>query len=225
MLHNEDKSVLLKLAYADSSDSDLSPYVSNDPQKLRGTIEIDDGIYFERNTSTATKISILRKLFKAYDANTEDLIFFLRDAADVSVEEKGTRHELRRRYWKYALDYIHEAHGEHGSFSNVNTSKENWISGFVGISGVSINCTANYDCARVEFYLGSSVKETNKARFDEGKLGKSLEWLRSDDTKASFVLTRLPEVSIKNETDWTMMAKFHAEWSKKFYDVLVPYLK
>lgn len=235
MLHNEDKSVLLKLAYADSSDGDLSAYVSNDPQKLRGTIEIDNGIYFERNTSTATKISILRKLFKAYDANTEDLIFFLRDATEVSTEEeKGTRYELRRRYWKYALDYIHEAHGEHGSFSNVNPSKENWISGFVGISGVSINCTANYDCARVEFYLGSSVKETNKARFDflyqhkeeiESKLGKPLEWLRSDDTKAAFVLIRLPEVSIKNETDWIMMAKFHAEWSKKFYDVLVPYLK
>ena len=88
MLHAEDKSVLLKLAYADSSDSDLSPYVSNDPQKLRGTIEIDDGIYFERNTSTATKISILRKLFKAYDANAEDLIFFLRDATEVSTEEE-----------------------------------------------------------------------------------------------------------------------------------------
>lgn len=35
---------------------------------------------------------------------------------------------------------------------------------------------------------------------------------------------RLPNVSITNETDWTMMAKFHAEWSRKFYDVFVPYL-
>ena len=35
----------------------------------------------------------------------------------------------------------------------------------------------------------------------------------------------LPGVSIENETDWTQMAKFHAEWSKKFFDVIVPYLK
>ena len=31
--------------------------------------------------------------------------------------------------------------------------------------------------------------------------------------------------SIENETDWLQMAKFHAHWSKKFYDVIVPYLR
>lgn len=30
--------------------------------------------------------------------------------------------------------------------------------------------------------------------------------------------------SIENEIDWLQMARFHAEWSKKFYDVIVPYL-
>ena len=76
----------------------------------------------------------------------------------------------------------------------------------------------------MEIRIKKAIHKAEKPA-DESKLGKPLEWLRSDDTKASFVLTRLPEVSIKNETDWTMMAKFHAEWSKKFYDVLVPYLK
>ena len=33
------------------------------------------------------------------------------------------------------------------------------------------------------------------------------------------------DVSIENETDWLQMAKFHAHWSKKFYDVIVPYLR
>ena len=32
------------------------------------------------------------------------------------------------------------------------------------------------------------------------------------------------ETSIENETDWLQMAKFHAHWSKKFYDIIVPYL-
>jgi conserved hypothetical protein len=31
-------------------------------------------------------------------------------------------------------------------------------------------------------------------------------------------------VSIENEDDWPQMAKFHSEWSKKFYDVIVPYI-
>ncbi len=34
----------------------------------------------------------------------------------------------------------------------------------------------------------------------------------------------LENVSIENETDWLQMARFHAEWSKKFYDVLVLYV-
>ena len=32
-------------------------------------------------------------------------------------------------------------------------------------------------------------------------------------------------IGIKDETRWLQMAKFHAEWSKKIYDVFVPMLK
>ena len=32
-------------------------------------------------------------------------------------------------------------------------------------------------------------------------------------------------IGISDETNWTQMAKFHAEWSKKFYDVFVPLLQ
>ena len=194
-----------------------------------------DNIFVERNTSTATKISMLKKFFKAYGANPEDLLFYLKDETNsVKVEEAGTRYVLRRRYWAFALPYIQQAHGSHGSYSNSTSSKENWLSGFFGISGFNISCVANYDCARVEIVLFKPLKETNKEAFDflfghkekiETALGTSLNWLRSDDTKSSYVTIRLENVSIENETDWTQMAKFHAEWSKKFYDVFVPYLK
>ena len=35
---------------------------------------------------------------------------------------------------------------------------------------------------------------------------------------------QIDNVSIENEEDWPQMAKFHADWSKKFYDVIVPYI-
>ncbi len=35
---------------------------------------------------------------------------------------------------------------------------------------------------------------------------------------------QLDNVSIENETDWLRMARFHAEWTKKYYDVVVPYI-
>lgn len=233
ILHAEDKSVLSRLAY-----SNEEVYVSNKPQNLRNALEIDSNIFVEKNTSTSTKISMLHRFFKAYGANEEDLIFYLRDAnSGSSTQESGTRYELRRRYWAFALPYIQQAHDDgtgRSCFSGCTTSKENWLSGFFGIGGFNISCVANYNKARVDLTLANSNKERNKEAFDylyrhkteiEEKLGNQIEWLRSDNTKGSYIVIRLDGVSIENESDWTQMAKFHAEWSKKFYDVFVPYLK
>lgn len=238
ILHAEDKSVLSRLAYSKGENNDLDAYVSNKPQDLRNAIEIDTDIYVERNTSTSTKISMLRKFFKAYGANEEDLVFYLKDVNDDgTAQEAGTRYELRRRYWAFALPYIQQAHDDgtgHGCFSGCTTSKENWLSGFFGIGGFSLACVANYNKARVDLTLAHSNKERNKEAFDylyshkheiEAALGTQVDWLRSDDTKGSYIIIRLEGVSIENEADWTQMAKFQADWSKKFYDVFVPYLK
>lgn len=238
ILHAEDKSVLSRLAYSNGEINDLDVYVSNKPQDLRNALQIDVDIYVERNTSTSTKISMLRKFFKAYCANEEDLVFYLKDVNDDgTAQEAGTRYELRRRYWAFALPYIQQAHDDgtgHGCFSGCTTSKENWLSGFFGIGGFNLACVANYNKARVDLTLAHSNKERNKEAFDylyshkseiEAVLGTQISWQRSDDTKGSYIVIRLEGVSIENEADWTQMAKFHAEWSKKFYDVFVPYLK
>ena len=58
----------------------------------------------------------------------------------------------------------------------------------------------------------------------EVALDVPLIWNRGDDIKFSKISYQLDGVSIENETDWFQMAKFHAEWSKKFYDVIVPFL-
>lgn len=238
ILHAEDKSVLSKLAYSKGEFSGLETYVSSKPQDLRNALEIDTHIFIEKNTNTSTKVSLLRKFFKAYGANEADFVFYLKDTnEDTEVQEAGTRYELRRRYWAFALPYIQQAHDDgtgRGCFSGCTTSKENWLSGFFGIGGFNISCIANYNQARVDLTLANTSKEKNKEAFDylyghkteiEQKLGKQVEWLRSDNTKGSYIIFRLHGVSIENESDWTQMAKFHAEWSKKFYDVFVPYLK
>lgn len=235
ILHADDRSVLSVLAHTHNAENELDAYVSDNPAELRGPLQIEQGIYIERNTSTSTKISILRKFFKAYKANPEDLVFYLKDVnEDKTAGENGTVYELRRRYWAFALNYIRETHGEQGCFRNVNPSRDNWICGFFGIGGFNISCAANYDLARVELVLAKSEKPQNKDAYDyifarkqriEAELGVSLNWQRSNETKGSFISYKLENVSISNETDWTQMAKFQAEWSKKFYDVIVPYLR
>lgn len=234
ILHAEDKSVLSKLAYSTDANIELTVYVSNKVTDLRSALEIDDGIYLEKNTSTGVKLSMLRRFFKLYHAEPADLIMYLKDDTEENDENlAGTKYELRKRYWSFALEHIRKAHGDKGSFCNVNPSKENWINGFIGIGGFYICCVANYDSARVELYLGKTKKEENKAVFDklflvrseiETTIGVPLVWSRGDDIKSSKIYYELKNVSIENETDWIQMANFHALWSKKFYDVLVPYL-
>ena len=235
ILHAEDQTVLSKLAYADAEAVDLAVYVSTNKAELRGSSEVEEGLYIEKNTSTWMKVSILRRLFKLYNVDPTELVFYLRDETDesdpVDVSEKQA---LRKRYWTYALESIHASHAENGSFSNVNPSVQSWISGYFGISGFSITCTTSTSFAGVEIYLGNANRDRNKEAFDylfgfkdeiEAKLDTSLVWSRGEDTKSSKVHIRLHDVNIENEEDWVRMAKFHSEWSKKLYNVIVPYLR
>lgn len=230
ILYAEDKTIIAKLAV--SEEDGLATHFSYDANAYIKSAEVGDGINVWTNSNTQSKLSNLSKIFNLYGIDASELTFYLRDDNEDDDDEMGTRYEVRRKYWTYALDYIHEAHGD-GAFSNVNPSKENWINGFFGISGFSICCVANYDSARVEMYFGKADKEANKKAFDEllkykteieQKLGISLYWDRNDEIKASKVYCKLENVSVEKEVDWQQMAKFHADWSKKFYDVIVPYL-
>lgn len=230
ILYAEDKTIITKLAV--SSEDNIALHFSMNSTEFTKSVEIGDGIFVWTNTNTQSKLSVLKRIFKLYGADPSDLVFYLRDENGNAEDVAGTCNELRRRYWAFALEHIHEMHGD-ASFSNVHPSKENWISGFFGVSGFSLNCVANYDCARVEFWLGKADKDANKKAFDllyshkdeiESTLGISLKWNRNDDVKSSKIYCQLDNVSIENEVDWLQMARFHAEWSKKFFDVIVPYL-
>ena len=231
-LHQKDRSILAGLAYSTSGSMDLSNYVSNAEQGLRSALKIDDNIYVERNTSTVQKMSILRRLFALYDADPMDLVFFLKDEESEKAAE-ASRYDIRKRYWTYALPIIQKQHAHRGSFSNVSPGTSNTVSGFFGISGFKISCIANFDQARIDFYMGKSDAAKNKAAFDtlvahkgeiEQELGVSLTWERANEYKASWLCYHLKDVSIANESDWPRMAKFHAEWSDKICNAVLPYL-
>ncbi len=136
---------------------------------------------------------------------------------------------LRRRFWSYALPVIRQSN-ENKIFSNVSPGKVNWINGFFGINGFSLNCLACFDSARVELYMGNPDAEKNKKAFDyllanqaeiESQCGVQLDWNRGENIKSSKVSYQLKNVSIENEEDWPRMTEFLAEWSKKFYDGMV----
>lgn len=229
-LHQRDPSVLSRLAYS-SGGTDFSGYVSSSEAGLVSALKIDDKIFIERNTSTALKLSLLRRLFALYRADPLELVFYLRDPeADKAADY--SRYELRKRYWTYALPIIQKQHAHRGTYRNSHPNTSNNATGFFGISGFYISCVANVDCARVDFWMAKSDAAQNKAAFDmlcthkgeiEGELGVPLSWDRGEKCKASTVSYKLKDVSVTNEADWPRMAKFLAEWSDKLCNVILPY--
>ena len=235
MLHAEDGSVLTGLAYSSDSNMELSLHVSSNPAEFNSKVQIAQNIYVWTGTSTQNKLNTLRKFFQMFGADPTDLVFYLKEQNDTeSAEDMPERYEIRKRYWAFALPYIKAQFGTDGPFAKVNPSTTNWISGFFGVGGFNITCTANYDAAYVQLYLGKYDKAKNKEAFDylykrketiEKELGVSVKWERAEDKKASFITYKLSGVSVINETDWTQMAKFHAAWARKIYDTFLPVLK
>jgi len=230
LLHSEDKSVLSNLAYTSDDSVELAAHVSNDASAFSKSAEIEKGVYVWTNMNTQYKINTLRKFFVSYGKDPEDLVFYMKDEAEEESAIVGTRYEVRKKYWEFALPMIQEAHADTGCFSGSTGSKENWISGFYGIGGCGVNCVANFDGVRVEIYIGANDKAFNKKVFDklytykdtiESDLGVNLLWDRGEDKKSSKIYYELKGLSINDEIDWPRMAKFHAEWSKKMYDTIV----
>jgi hypothetical protein len=222
-LHAEDKSVLTKLAVTEDPGVDLSIHFSTSADSFTSYREIDNNIFVWTGTGTQYKVNVLKKLFPLFDIEPSELVFYLRGDLTNTTNDRG-RFLVRRRYWAYSLPNIRE---KSGIFNNVNPSKDNWINGYLGISGVHVTCVANYDSARVELYLEMPQKEYNKALFDylysrkdiiESSVGKTFIWDRKDDTKSSKIYLKLSGVNVSNDKDWPKMSDFHAKGSKTIID-------
>lgn len=227
--HREDSSVLRKLT--NSKEEFWNFYVSSSPDKLRSALQIDTDIYLEKNTSTQLKINILRRFFQLYQAKTEDLVFLFQPTEE-TVEELA-RYQLRREYWTFALEKIHEIHGGK-IFSNTNPTKSSFLSRFFGIAGCNINCVANFEEGRVELYLKRSTKQETEQLFHklyrnkkeiEEQVGASLIWREVGKQKSACISKNFEEYGINHKENWEGLSDFHCTWSKKFYDILVPYLR
>ncbi len=151
------------------------------------------------------------------------------------TNRKSKTFATRKRYWEYALNIIREAQGEYEAFNNASATKEYWVNGYLGMRHFYISCEVKLDRATVVLVLGTSDRDRNKAAYDyllarkediEARIGEQLGWWRYDEGKASYIGYHCKEkVGLYNENTWETMAKFHGEWSRKFQDVIVPYLR
>lgn len=78
ILFNIDEKKFYDIVNSAEDEYGLKPYISNNKNSLREYIEITNGLFIEKNTSTHRKIIILKKLFDVYDIQYTDLDFCIR---------------------------------------------------------------------------------------------------------------------------------------------------
>ncbi len=231
MLHQEDKSVLTNIAYS-LTESNLTPWFKNNSTELRDSIEIEEGIYAEKNCDTNTKLSILRKVFDLFDVSQDDLEFALKDRDEEVIKSKSDRKILLNEYWEYALPKIKESLTILDSASEATPNVNN-VTFATGHSNVYLLCIANMNRSRVILTITSRDNAWNHRLFDslyskkeeiEEKLGTPLVWDRNEKYYNSKIMVVNRNVKLRNKNDWEEMKEFHCKWARKFVDLLLPYV-
>ena len=65
----------------------------------------------------------------------------------------------------------------------------------------------------------------HRGEIEEKLCADKVYWNRGNDIKHARIFVQDDSLSINNEKDWTRMAAYHADWSKKVYEVFVPYVR
>lgn len=155
MLHSENPLILFKLA-TDKNSVGLSNYVAESEEGNSKYIKLEDGVYLWRNTDTDTKLNLLRKLFKIYEFDEEELVFYLLDSDENITGNMYSTDKNRIEFWSEALPALKK---KTGKFENVNSSKSRWVSTYIGYSGIDIKTVVNLNNIRVELLIGKKKKK------------------------------------------------------------------
>jgi len=122
--------------------------------------------------------------------------------------EIAERHRRRLKFWELLLEQLTGKAAK--LFANRTPSKDHWLSGATGHSGLNHNFHMLKDKIRYEIYIGNSDALYNKRIFDglyenkskiENDFGQNLDWRRLNDKKSSRIFIE-KEIDSYNEDKW-----------------------
>ncbi len=87
ILYAEDKTIITKLAISKSDK--ISIYFSTNMNAFQRYIQLDDGIYLYKTSSTQSKLYVLKRLFELYNEDPAGLVFYLRDENESDSESES----------------------------------------------------------------------------------------------------------------------------------------
>jgi adenine-specific DNA methylase len=201
--------------------------ITRNTNDFRSPQEVINGWFIESNIDSNTKFSSLKKLLSLFEMEDELSVKY---SIGSENESDSSRFNVRKRYWQQLLPLLNNT----ALFSNVNASKEYWLSTGAGITGVAYTLIATKSFVRIDLAIVTSSKETNKMYFKklqrnkeaiEQSFGSDLVWVELPENKMSLIKIVEEGVNIFNESDWPKMNEFIVTNLPRFETAFSPFIK
>jgi hypothetical protein len=201
--------------------------ITRNTTDFRSPQEVINGWYIESNIDSNTKFSSLKRLLTLFEMEDELLVKY---SSSTDNEAEPSRFNVRKRYWQQLLPLIKNT----ALFTNVNASKDHWLSTGAGTTGVAYTLIITKSHVRIELAIVSSSKETNKMYFKkiqknkeaiEQLFGGALVWEELPENKMCRIKIEEQGLSLFNESDWEAMNQFMVTNLPRFETAFSPFLK
>ncbi|TDP57628.1 DUF4268 domain-containing protein [Flavobacterium dankookense] len=201
--------------------------ITKNPNDFRSPQEISNGWYVEFNIDSNTKFACLKRLLILFQLEDE---LYVKYSSDTDNKSEPSRFSIRKKYWQQLLPLVKDT----DLFSNVNPTKDHWLSSGAGTAGVTYTFVISKTYVRIELTILTSSKEINKMYFKkllynkeniENSFGDEIVWEELPDNKMSRIKIEMQGVNIFNISDWEVMNSFLVTKLPKFEKAFSPFIK
>lgn len=227
-LHEENEEVLNRFAN-DHSKKDLANHVFSEPIETK-TNELKTGIHIYTNLSTNEKINVLRKFFKAFDTDPEELSFKLKSSDEMKSDALKDKAQELQMFWSAVYPEISKFTNffEGLSHEYANLERKFYLEGSVmgvaaGRRKIRLYCAFNSQDQAFNDYMFEKLYSDREAIFEES--GLHFVWDRMEGYKRTKLYIERRDIGRENKLNWPEIAKFIGVHAKKMQEVLLPRIK
>ncbi len=185
--------------------------------------ELRNGYFIETNMDSSSKFAILKKLLLLFEMEDELIVKF----SNGNQVDSKSRFEIRKAFWRQLLPQLKNT----TLFSNVNPTKDHWLSTGAGKTGLSFVMIITKKYTAIEFLMSRASKQENKIIYSkllkskkeiEESFGSDLFWEELPDSKSSRIRVVMDNVNLFHKEDWNKMTEFIVENLPKFERSFIP---
>lgn len=135
----------------------------------------------------------------------------------ISSKEEAARYKRRFRFWEKALPVLRT---KTGIYNNVSPSKDNWLTGSSGYSGVSFNPVIRMDGVRAEIYISTGDEQRNMKIFEmlkakaascDSVIANNISWQDLPGKQACRICTQYNNYGLNDEEHWDEIIEWLSE--------------